>query len=109
MADDVDPNESPNGESNGEGQKAVDALGAGDAGEQPATGDYGPVDIAVVEIELVEFDAAESDPGADGPSEPAVAEDDHDEPLPTMADLDRVASELDAFDARLAALDEQRP
>ncbi len=34
-----------------------------------------------------------------------VAED----PLPTMADLDRVASELDAIDARLAALDEQRP
>lgn len=32
-----------------------------------------------------------------------------DEPLPTMADLDRVASELDEIDARLAALDEQRP
>ena len=31
------------------------------------------------------------------------------EALPTMADLNRVASELDDVDARLAALDEQRP
>ena len=102
MADDVDPNESPNGET----PTAVDALGAGG---QPATGGYGPVDIAMVEIELLEFEPAESDPGADGPSGFAVAEDVPDEPLPTMADLDRVASELDDVDARLAALDEQRP
>ncbi len=31
------------------------------------------------------------------------------DPLPTMVDLDRVASELDDIDARLASLDEQRP
>ena len=30
------------------------------------------------------------------------------DPLPTMADLDRVASDLDGVDARLAALDEHR-
>jgi len=38
-------------------------------------------------------------------ADPAVQE----EPLPTMADLDRVGGELDQIDQELAALDEQRP
>jgi len=104
VADDVDPNESPSGEA----PTAVDTVDALGAGGQPATGGHGPVDIAMVEIELVEFDPAEHDDAeverieAVEPTQPA-------EPLPTMADLDRVASELDDVDARLAALEEQRP
>lgn len=34
---------------------------------------------------------------------------DTEDPLPTMADLDQVASELDDIDTHLAALDQQRP
>lgn len=71
MADDLDPNQSPNS----------DALNA---------------------VQAV-APAVPADPTDPIPTEPPA------EPLPTMADLDRVASELDEIDARLAALDEQRP
>lgn len=76
--------------------------------------------LDVVAVDEDEFDASqpelevvEPDVDIEPDIEPVSEEpDDSMEPveaLPTMADLDRVASELDDIDARLAALDEQRP
>ena len=98
MSDDVDPTEA-----------------------QTAETSPGPVDIAMVEIELVELEErqdapaevlAEAEPVAVAEAEPeeeAEEPGEPTEPLPTMADLDVVSSELDEIDARLASLDEQRP
>ncbi len=70
-----------------------------------------PLAEEVVASDEAEEIAAEEGAIEESPADDVVAPDEPEggDALPTMADLDRVASELDDIDARLASLDEQRP